>query len=101
MAERRESTPGPGVAPAVHPGRGTDTHGRLVPWIPADNVTEFHCRGCEHAPVMPVLSLGRTPLANALLSESQLAEPEETFPLDLVFCEQCALVQITETVPAD
>ena len=61
-------------------------------------MTEFRCRSCGHAPVTPVLSLGRTPLANALLTESQLAEPERTFPLDLVFCERCALVQITETV---
>jgi SAM-dependent methyltransferase len=61
-------------------------------------VTAFRCRSCDYAPVTPVLSLGRTPLANALLTESQLAEPERTFPLDLVFCERCALVQITETV---
>jgi SAM-dependent methyltransferase len=64
-------------------------------------VSAFRCRSCEHAPVMPVLSLGRTPLANALLTESQLAEAEATFPLDLVFCERCGLVQITETVPPD
>ena len=61
-------------------------------------MTAFRCRSCDHAPVTPVLSLGRTPLANALLTESQLAEPEATFPLDLVFCERCGLVQITETV---
>ena len=58
----------------------------------------FSCRSCGGSPLTPVLSLGRTPLANALLTESQLAEPEGTFPLDLVFCERCALVQITETV---
>lgn len=48
-----------------------------------------------------MLSLGRTPLANALLNESDLAKPEATFPLDLVFCPKCALVQITETVPPE
>ena len=61
-------------------------------------MTAFRCRSCDYEPVTPVLSLGRTPLANALLTEAQLAEPERTFPLDLVFCERCALVQITETV---
>ena len=61
-------------------------------------MTAFRCRACGHAPVTPVLSLGRTPLANALLTEAQLAEPEATFPLDLVFCDRCGLVQITETV---
>jgi SAM-dependent methyltransferase len=48
-----------------------------------------------------VLSLGRTPLANALLTAEQLSEPEATFPLDLVFCPACTLVQITETVPPE
>ena len=48
-----------------------------------------------------ILSLGRMPLANSLLSAGQLADPEETYPLDLVFCEDCTLVQITETVPPE
>lgn len=39
------------------------------------------------------------PLANALLTPAQLSKPERTYPLDLVFCPQCSLVQITETVP--
>ncbi|SVB61507.1 uncharacterized protein METZ01_LOCUS214361, partial [marine metagenome] len=46
-----------------------------------------------------VLSLGDTPLANALLTESQLSAPEPCYPLDLVFCRVCSLVQITKTVP--
>jgi hypothetical protein len=37
-------------------------------------------------------------LANALLTAEQLAESEPTYPLDLVFCPHCTLVQITETV---
>ncbi|HLO13705.1 MAG TPA: class I SAM-dependent methyltransferase [Anaerolineales bacterium] len=56
------------------------------------------CRSCRNADLRPILSLGRTPLANALLTQEQLALPEETFPLDLVFCPQCTLVQIMETV---
>ncbi len=61
----------------------------------------FRCRACGSGGVVPVLSLGRTPLANALLSEADLDRPEPTFPLDLVFCERCTLVQITETVPPE
>jgi len=57
------------------------------------------CRSCQHSDLKEVLSLGRTPLANALLTAQQLDEPEETYPLDLVFCPRCTLVQITETVP--
>lgn len=59
------------------------------------------CRSCGSTKLEPVLSLGRTPLANALLKEEDLARPEPTFPLDLVFCPACALVQITETVPPE
>lgn len=61
----------------------------------------FECRSCGSRDVETVLSLGRTPLANALLTLEQLKEPEETFPLDLVFCPRCTLVQITETVPPE
>jgi len=48
-----------------------------------------------------ILSLGDMPLANALLIEEQLGLPEATYPLDLVFCPDCALLQITETVPPE
>ena len=59
------------------------------------------CRSCGNAPLAPVLSLGNTPLANALRDANQLAAPEATFPLDLAVCPRCALVQITATVPPD
>ena len=57
------------------------------------------CRSCGGTELCEVLSLGDTPLANALLTESQLTAPEPSYPLDLVFCHLCGLVQITETVP--
>ncbi len=47
------------------------------------------------------MSLGRTPLANRLLTDAQLHEPEPTWPLDLAWCADCSLVQITETVPPE
>jgi SAM-dependent methyltransferase len=61
----------------------------------------FTCRSCEHTELQPIISLGRTPLANALLTHEELSQPEETYPLDLVFCPNCTLVQITETVPPE
>jgi SAM-dependent methyltransferase len=45
-----------------------------------------------------ILSLGEMPLANSLLRTEQLHEPEAKYPLDLVFCSSCSLVQITEGV---
>jgi SAM-dependent methyltransferase len=59
------------------------------------------CRSCGTSGLENVLSLGRTPLANALLTVEQLGAAEETYPLDLAFCSNCSLVQITETVPAE
>lgn len=58
------------------------------------------CRSCRYPTLDPVLSLGAMPLANALLDPGD-RRPEPTYPLDLAFCPQCSLVQITETVPSD
>jgi SAM-dependent methyltransferase len=63
--------------------------------------SSYLCRSCGASDLKIVLPLGRTPLANALLTTEQLSQPEETFPLDLVFCPACSLVQITETVPPE
>ncbi len=64
------------------------------------NVLPF-CRSCGKVGLELVLSLGRMPLANALLTAEQLEQPEPTYPLDLAFCQHCVLVQITETVPPE
>jgi len=64
-------------------------------------VTTPVCRSCGCAPLAPVLSLGNTPLANALRDAHELSAPEPTFPLDLAVCPHCSLVQITEEVPPD
>lgn len=57
------------------------------------------CHLCRQDSLDPILSLGRVPLANRLLTREQLGDPEPRYPLDLVFCPRCALVQITEVVP--
>jgi SAM-dependent methyltransferase len=59
------------------------------------------CRSCGAAPLADVLSLGRTPLANALRDEDSLGLPEPTYPLDLAFCPACTLLQITLSVPPE
>ena len=61
-------------------------------------MTSPSCRSCGWVDLDLVLSLGKTPLANALLTAEQIEQPEPVFPLDLAFCRNCALVQITETV---
>ncbi len=61
----------------------------------------FRCRACGSARVPVILSLGRTPLANAIVSPDGARMAEPTYPLELVFCEECTLVQINETVPPE
>jgi 2-polyprenyl-3-methyl-5-hydroxy-6-metoxy-1,4-benzoquinol methylase len=56
------------------------------------------CRACSHPELVSVLDLGLTPLANRLLISNQLSDREPTFPLELVHCPECSLLQITETV---
>ena len=55
------------------------------------------CRSCSASELELILSLGSTPLANSLVRDPH-EEPEARYPLDLVFCSTCTLVQITETV---
>jgi SAM-dependent methyltransferase len=45
--------------------------------------------------------LGETPLANSLLTSEQLARSELRYPLDVVFCPACALVQLTLSIPPE
>ena len=59
------------------------------------------CCSCGRGGLEFILSLGRIPLANALLSPDQLNQPETAYPLDLAFCPNCSLVQILETVPPE
>ncbi|MEM6597658.1 MAG: methyltransferase, partial [Cyanobacteria bacterium P01_C01_bin.69] len=63
--------------------------------------TTCACRACGHETLLPIISFGETTLADALLNEEQLGQPEYTAPLDLVFCPKCALVQITVSVPPE
>ena len=56
------------------------------------------CRSCQSGALRPVVSLGNMPLADGLLSESDLFVPEPVYPLNVVFCEECALMQLRETV---
>ncbi len=58
------------------------------------------CRACGSPDLEPVLSLGEMPLANALVDGAD-DSLEHRYPLDLVRCPTCRLVQITETVPPE
>src|ERR1700730_2086370 len=60
-----------------------------------------NCRSCGCEDLRIILDLGSQPIANALLGEEELSRPETRYPLTVAFCPACALLQVTETVPAD
>ena len=62
---------------------------------------EIKCRSCGSERLLSIVKFGITPLADALLTREELSAPEVTAPLELVFCSDCSLVQINETVPPE
>jgi hypothetical protein len=62
---------------------------------------ETSCRSCGGDHLLPIVNLGNMPLANSLLTVEGLDKPEPTYPLEVVFCSDCTLVQITATVPPE
>ena len=59
------------------------------------------CISCGSTDLEIIIDFGYTPLADNLLTLEQLSEPEYTAPLDLAFCPDCGMVQITEYVPPE
>jgi hypothetical protein len=56
------------------------------------------CRGCGSHDLRCFLSLGPTPLANSFLRGPDEFASEESFPLDVHFCERCSLVQLVDVI---
>jgi SAM-dependent methyltransferase len=56
------------------------------------------CRACGSTGCIEVLAFGEMPLSDGLLSAAELERHEHRFPLTVVFCPDCSLVQIRETV---
>ena len=65
------------------------------------NESRTNCRICHSSNIQTVLSLGITPLADALRRKEQLSGAEPVFPLNVAFCPQCSLMQLVETVPPE
>ena len=55
------------------------------------------CRSCNGNNLSRIMSYGNMPLANSLLDTRNPVD-EKFYPLELYFCDECALVQIGETV---
>ena len=60
------------------------------------------CRFCGRALQHVFADLGTSPLANSYLSATQLTEDEATYPLRVMVCDGCFLVQLPElATPAE
>lgn len=60
------------------------------------------CRYCSAPVTLEFADLGKTPLANSYLPKNEEAiANERSWPLKVMVCEACWLVQTTETVSAD
>lgn len=57
------------------------------------------CRSCGSTDLHEVLDLGTTPVANALVTPGTEG-PDPSYPLAIVFCGSCALVQLGFVLPA-
>ena len=60
-----------------------------------------HCRICRSLLPAPVLDFGRLPLANAFLASAEAFDDEPTFPLAVIRCGDCGLLQLDHVVPAE
>lgn len=61
----------------------------------------MNCRFCNHTLTHEFVDLGFSPPSNAFLKKEQLNEPEVYYPLKIMVCEQCFLVQIDEFAKHD
>ena len=56
----------------------------------------MNCRFCNNVLKHEFIDLVNSPLSNSYLTQKQLNEPEIYYPLRLLLCENCFLVQIEE-----
>lgn len=64
----------------------------------SDYRTVRHCRICGGRDLLRVLDLGETPLANAFVDPAHQDGPEPYFPLQVLRCAGCGLVQLSIVV---
>jgi SAM-dependent methyltransferase len=59
------------------------------------------CRACKSTNLYCYLPLGDHPAANAFVRPARLDEPDHLYPLDTFACLDCALIQVSDPLPAD
>lgn len=59
------------------------------------------CQVCNSNKLNTILDLGHQPLCDSLLTEKMLNEPEKTYPLRMIWCQNCSGVQIDYCVSGE
>lgn len=53
------------------------------------------CRICHSKELIKYLDLGETPLANSLINPKRISLNEKRFPLEVLYCKNCSLSQLS------
>lgn len=61
----------------------------------------MRCRHCKTELTLEFLDLGNAPPSNAYLKKEDLKKPELTYPLRILTCTNCWLVQTEDYTDAD
>src|SRR3990167_8806159 len=56
------------------------------------------CRICGHTKFDSVIDFGMCPLVNSLIEKEDLDKKEKVYPLEVVRCKKCALVQTKQPI---
>src|SRR3990167_6958340 len=59
------------------------------------------CQICDSSKLHLIIDLGHQPLCDSLLTKDMLNQPEKTYPLRMIWCQNCTGVQIDYCVPGE
>lgn len=66
---------------------------------PSEKLSKItRCRSCKWDKLLPWFSLPAQPPANAFLKKRDAVHAEKSYPLDLVYCPRCELIQLHHVV---
>ena len=69
--------------------------------MPLSVLRSSHCRSCRTELRKEIIDFGAMPISNAMLRPQDVALGEKFYPLRVMACEACHLVQLAEDLPPD
>lgn len=63
-----------------------------------DYYKRTNCRACKSTNVKLALNLAATPVGDHYLKENDLGKVQQSYPMDLYFCNDCTLAQLLDVV---